>query len=58
MIEQDLAGQDNPIGDLTLPRTSRSGARNRALSGRVARPSQHDMSTLDITPVFTVGFPK
>ncbi|MFG1647511.1 hypothetical protein ACGFMK_45130 [Amycolatopsis sp. NPDC049252] len=58
MIEQDCAGQDNPIGDLTLPRTSRSGARNHALSGRAARPSQNAMSTLDITPVFTVGFPQ
>jgi hypothetical protein len=58
MIEQDFTGQDNPVGDLTLPRTSRSGARNHALSGRAARPSRHNASTLDITPVFTVGFPQ
>jgi hypothetical protein len=55
MTEHDFAGQDNPIGDLTLPRTSHAGARNHALSGRAARVSQNSLTTMDIT-VVTVGF--
>lgn len=55
MTEHDFAATDNPIGDLTLPKTSRTGARNHALSGKVARPSQNSLTTLDIT-VVTMGF--
>ncbi|MEV6638741.1 hypothetical protein [Amycolatopsis sp. NPDC051371] len=55
MTEHDFAGPDNPIGDLTLPRTSRTGARNHALSGKAARVSQNSLTTMDIT-VVTGGF--
>ncbi|MFG1647512.1 hypothetical protein ACGFMK_45135 [Amycolatopsis sp. NPDC049252] len=55
MTEHDFAGQDNPIGDLILPRTSRAGARNHALSGKAARVSQNSLTTMDIT-VVTGGF--
>jgi hypothetical protein len=55
MTEHDFAGQDNPIGDLTLPSTPRSGARNHALSGKAARVSQSSLTTMDIT-VVTGGF--
>ncbi|MFJ1759583.1 hypothetical protein ACIOD2_04650 [Amycolatopsis sp. NPDC088138] len=55
MTEHDFAGQDNPIGDLILPRTSRTGARNHALSGKAARVSQNSLTTMDIT-VVTGGF--
>ncbi|WP_290057307.1 hypothetical protein [Amycolatopsis solani] len=47
---------ENPVGDLTLPVSARTGARNRALSGQAPRLSQNSLSTLDITPVFTVAF--
>lgn len=56
MSEHEFPGLDNPIGDLTLPTSSRTGARNRALSGKTARLSQNGADTIDITPVFTVGF--
>jgi hypothetical protein len=58
MSEHDFTGQDNPIGDLTLPTSTRTGARNRALSGRTVRLSQNGVGTLDVTPVFTltIGF--
>ena len=55
MTEHDFAGTDNPIGDLTLPTSARTGARNHALSGRAARVSQNSLTTLDIT-VVTGGF--
>ncbi|WP_284740828.1 hypothetical protein [Amycolatopsis sp. RTGN1] len=55
MTEHDFAGPDNPIGDLTLPRTARTGARNHALSGKAARVSQNSLTTMDIT-VVTGGF--
>jgi hypothetical protein len=55
MTEHDFAGPDNPIGALTLPRTSRTGARNHALSGKAARVSQNSLTTMDIT-VVTGGF--
>jgi len=52
MTEHDL---DNPIGDLTLPTSSRTGARNHALSGRAARAGRNSLTTMDIT-VVTGGF--
>ncbi|MEU0796374.1 hypothetical protein ABZ342_40460 [Amycolatopsis sp. NPDC005961] len=55
MSEHDFIGADNPIGDPTLPAPTRTGARNRALSGRTARLSHNGADTLDITPVFTVS---
>ena len=55
MTEHDSTGIDNPVGDLTLPVSARAGARNHALSGRAPRLNQHNPSTLDITPVFTVA---
>jgi hypothetical protein len=55
MSEHDFPGLDNPIGDLTLPTAGRTGARNRALSGKTGRLSQNGADTLDITPVFTVS---
>ncbi|MEV7041670.1 hypothetical protein [Amycolatopsis sp. NPDC051061] len=55
MTEHDFAATDNPIGDLTLPRTARTGARNHALSGKAARVSQNSLTTMDIT-VVTGGF--
>ena len=55
MTEHDFAGTDNPIGDLTLPRTSRTGARNHALSGKAARVGQNSLTTMDIT-VVTGGY--
>ncbi|MEU8631870.1 hypothetical protein AB0C38_06875 [Amycolatopsis sp. NPDC048633] len=55
MSEHDFTGTDNPIGDPTLPVPTRTGARNRALSGRRARLSHNGADTMDITPVFTVS---
>lgn len=55
MTEHDFAATDNPIGDLTLPAATRTGARNHALSGKVQRLSVNSLTTLDIT-VVTVGF--
>ena len=57
MTEHDFAAIDNPIGDLTLPTSTRTGARNHALSGKAARPSQNSLTTMDIT-VVTGGFAK
>ncbi|MCR6483851.1 hypothetical protein M8542_13590 [Amycolatopsis sp. OK19-0408] len=55
MSEHDFTGTDNPVGDLTLPSSTRTGARNRALTGRAPRLSEVNPSTLDITPVFTLA---
>jgi hypothetical protein len=57
MTEHDFAATDNPIGALTLPTSTRTGARNHALSGKAARPSQNSLTTMDIT-VVTGGFAK
>lgn len=55
MTEHDTAAIDNPIGDLTLPSSARTGARNHALSGRAPRASMNSLTTFDIT-VVTGGF--